>query len=94
MSYIFHPQAEDGSNDAVEYYEEISTGLDFAEKVASSINRTVNFPQAWPILDSPIRRSLLNWFPYGVLYSDQTVTIFIIAIMNLHRAPGCWKHRS
>jgi len=32
-------------------------------------------------------------FPYGVLYSEEADGIFILAVMNLHRAPDYWKRR-
>lgn len=40
-----------------------------------------------------IRRSLVSRFPYGVLYSEVDNKIHILAVMNLHRQPDCWKQR-
>lgn len=39
MIYLFHPDAEEEFNQAIEYYEEIETGLgyDFAVEVYSTI---------------------------------------------------------
>ncbi len=52
-----------------------------------------NFQKAWPVLEGDIRRSLVNRFPYGVLYSEERDKIFIVAVMNLYREPGYWKQR-
>lgn len=94
MSFSFHPEAEEEFNKAIDYYEDIELGLgyDFALEVYSTIERSVKFPKAWLVLEGEIRRSLVKRFPYGVLYSEEHKGIFIVAIMNLHRKPGHWKH--
>lgn len=58
-----------------------------------TIQRVLEFPKAWTILDGEVRRSLVKRFPYGVLYSEDAGDILILAVMNLHRAPDYWKHR-
>jgi plasmid stabilization system protein ParE len=95
MDYSFHPAAEAELNDAIDYYESIQTGLgiDLAEEVAQAVARAVKFPQAWSFIRKPVRRSLVKRFPYGVLYVAQTNSIFILAVMNLHREPDYWKNR-
>jgi len=95
MSVLFHPKAEREFNKAIEYYEEIETGLgyDFAIEIYSAIQRAVEFPKAWAVFDGEIRRTLVRRFPFGVLYSEEHEQIFVVAIMNLHRDPDYWKHR-
>jgi len=39
--------------------------------VHSAIERAASFPVAWQILDGEIRRSLINRFPYGILYAEE-----------------------
>jgi|CXWL01.1.fsa_nt_gi hypothetical protein len=70
MQIKFHPDAAIELNEAIEYYEEIETGLgfDLAIEVHSTVKRIVLFPDAWPIIDNDIRRCLVRRFPYGVLY--------------------------
>jgi len=95
MNYAFHPEAEEEFNEAVDYYEGIEPGLgyDFALEVYATINRSVEFPKAWTLLEGDVRRSLVRRFPYGILYSEEQVGIFVVALMNLHREPGYWKTR-
>ncbi len=95
MNFSFHPEAEEEFNDAIDYYEGImpELGYDFALEVYSAIQRSVEFPKAWTVLEGDVRRSLVSRFPYGVLYSEETGCIFIVAVMDLHRKPGYWKHR-
>jgi len=95
MSFSFYPEAEDEFNNAIDYYEDIEPGLgyDFALEVYSTIQRSVEFPKAWAILEGEVRRSLVSRFPYGVLYSEEPTGIYILAVMDLHRNPGYWKRR-
>jgi len=95
MNFLFHPEAEIEFNKSIDYYEEIESGLgyDFALEVYSTIKRSVEFPDAWTVLEGEIRRSLVKRFPYGILYSKEQKGIFIVAVMNLHRQPEYWKHR-
>ena len=47
MSFTFHPEAEMELNKAIDYYEEIESGLgyDFALEVFSTVQRTVSYPK-------------------------------------------------
>ena len=73
MNYSFHPEAEVEFTEAIEYYEEKELGLgcDFAVEVYSTIERTMAFPKAWPVIEEDIRRSLIRRFPYEILYSEE-----------------------
>ncbi len=95
MSFSFHPEAEKELTEAIAYYEQIEPGLgyDFALEVYSAIRRSVDFPEAWSVLDGDVRRSLVKRFPYGILYAQAEDGILILAVMNLHREPGYWKNR-
>ncbi|RLE28093.1 MAG: type II toxin-antitoxin system RelE/ParE family toxin [Acidobacteria bacterium] len=95
MTFSFHPEAEAEFNQAIDYYEEIDPGLgwDFAVEVNSTVQRTIAFPNAWPVIEGEIRRSLVRRFPYGVLYSEENGQIYIVAVMHLHRHPDYWKMR-
>jgi hypothetical protein len=95
VKFNFHPEAERELNEAIAFYEdkEIGLGFDFAAEVYSTILRLMTFPQAWPLIDAEIRRSLVMRFPYGVLYSEGKDEVIIIAVMNLHRKPDYWKDR-
>ncbi len=95
MNWSFHPEAESEFLEAVNYYEECRTGLghEFAVEIYAAIERIVAYPLAWPILEGQIRRLQTNRFPYGVLYTQDADTLYILAVMHLHRQPGYWKGR-
>lgn len=58
MMFSFHPEAETEFEEAINYYEECEPGLgeDFALEVASTIDRIIAHPKAWPILEGDLRR--------------------------------------
>ncbi|MCF6179298.1 MAG: type II toxin-antitoxin system RelE/ParE family toxin [Geopsychrobacter sp.] len=95
MTYSFHPAAEDEFNRAINYYEEIDPGLgyDFALEVYATIQRSLEHPEAWPVLLGDMRRSLVRRFPYGIIYAKRKDELYILAVMNLHRHPDYWKKR-
>jgi hypothetical protein len=95
MNYFFHPEAEEELLSTIRYYHDCQEGLgdDFFYEAQAAIQRILDFPKAWPILEKEVRRCLLNRFPYGILYSIEPDRIFIIAVMSLKLNPGYWEHR-
>ena len=96
MIYSFHPDAEVEFNVSIDYYEKCQTnlGLEFANEVYKTIQRVLDFPNAWQPLDGDIRRCLTNRFPFGIIYYQRKSEIVILAIMQLNRKPNYWKERS
>jgi len=95
MSFRFHPDAEAELFEAIQYYEDVRPGLgqEFAVEVYSAVQRALAYPCAWMVLEGEVRRALVRRFPYGVLYSEESDEILVVAVMHLHRAPGYWKER-
>ena len=56
MKYSFHHEAELEFNSAIDYYEECQDGLgfEFANEVYKTIQRSIQFPDAWHPLDGNI----------------------------------------
>lgn len=96
MNFLFHPEAEAEFLAAIDWYEErsASLGADFAAEIHAAIQRAVSMPLAWPQIDGEIRRVLTHRFPYGVLYSVEPSSIYILAVMHLRRHPDYWRERT
>ena len=95
MRFYFHPDAEAEFDRAVGYYDQSQPGLgiEFAEEVYATITRIIQYPYAWSALSKNSRRSLVNRFPYGVIYQVKSRSLRIIAVAHLNRRPGYWKER-
>jgi len=96
MTYSFHPDAEIEFNISIDYYQECkkNLGLEFANEVYKTIQRILEYPTAWQILDNNIRRCLTNRFPFGIIYYQRNDEIIILAVMQLNREPNYWRQRS
>jgi toxin ParE1/3/4 len=95
MTFDFHPKAETELLEAIAYYESCAPGLgeDFSLEVYSTVRNILSYPHAWPIVEDDVHRCLTSRFPYGVLYSIESDSVSILAVMHLHRHPDYWKHR-
>lgn len=95
MTYRFHPEALGEYQEAARYYakRDPALGLRFIEAVEDAINRILEAPERWRVLDDDVRRCLTHVFPYGVLYTIEPEFILIVAVMHGSRQPGYWKRR-
>lgn len=95
MKIVFLPPAKAELAEAVSYYNTQSEGLgyDLAAEVKKTLERVVQYPDAWPMLSKRTRRCRTNRFPYGVIYQLRPNTLLIVAIMHLSRNPETWKSR-
>ena len=95
MRYVFHPEAGSEFEDAVRYYKQRghNLGQRLRLEVRRTVDRIVQTPERWRVLESDVRRCLVRVFPYSVLYAIEPEFILIIAIAHHKQAPGYWKHR-
>lgn len=80
---------------AISYYNEQSEGLgyEFAAEVNRTLERIIQYPDAWLRLSKRTRRCRTNRFPYGLIYQVREDTLLVVAVMHLSRNPETWKSR-
>ncbi len=68
--YDFLEPAQIELEEEVRYLNEhqVNLGYEFANEVASTINRILRYPEAWNKLSKRTRRCRTKRFPYGVIY--------------------------
>ena len=95
MKFDFHPEALTEFQDAARRYrlKQEGLGLRFVASVEDAIDRIVEAPLRWRILEDDVRRCLTRVFPYAVLYTVEPDFVLIIAVMHCHRDPGYWRER-
>ena len=95
MRFYFHESAEEEFDRAVEYYEECRRGLgiEFAREIYATIERIIQYPEAWSQMSKNTRRCLVNRFPFGVIYQIKSGSVRIIAVSDLRRHPDYWLGR-
>lgn len=95
MRHVFHPEAGREFEEAVQYYRPRGRKLGerFAAEVKAVIQKMVENPERWRVLEAEVRRCVVRVFPYSVLYSIESDFILILAIAHHKRAPGYWRGR-
>jgi plasmid stabilization system protein ParE len=50
-------------------------------------------PEAWSVIETNIRRFVLQDFPYAIFYVVEDATLRVVAIAHTIRRPGYWHDR-
>ncbi|MFH1287264.1 MAG: type II toxin-antitoxin system RelE/ParE family toxin [bacterium] len=95
MKIRFLIPAEDELVDTISYYNMQSEGLgyEFASEVKRTIERIIQYPEAWSKLSKRTRRCRTKRFPYGIIYQTREEYLLIVAVMHMSREPHTWKSR-
>jgi hypothetical protein len=75
MKIEFLVVAEDELRETVTYYNQQSEGLgfEFALEVERTLERIMQYPEAWKPLSKRTRRCRTKRFPYGLVYQIRNV---------------------
>lgn len=92
---VFHPSIPDDLDEAVGYYEEISTVLAnrFRDQVNCRLNEIVDHPELFPLDLAPVRFAKIERFPYIVFFAVNEFTVIILAIVHGRSDPAKWQDR-
>ncbi len=95
MRYEFHPEALEEYRQALQWYAEREAGLalKFIEAIEDAIQRMLEAPRRWRVVDEDIRRCLTHVFPYAIVYTIEPDFLLILAVMHCSREPQYWKQR-
>ena len=91
-----HPEADEELEAAATYLEKLQTGLGghFLDDFERTLARIVVDPERWHTIRANNRKLNFRRFPYTIVYSFQAQTIYVKAVMHLHRRPFYWKDRA
>lgn len=89
------PFAELDVSDAASWYEEQrdGLGLEFLHELDSILQRIVQVPLQFPVIENEARRALLRRFPFSMYFRVIGDTVELIAVVHQHRDPGVWEQR-
>ena len=97
MIWRYHPEAAEEFLEACIHYSGISPelGRAFYASIEGSLEKIVGGPRTWPVIESDVRRCVVRRFPYGIYYTlvDEDSVILVVAVMDMRRQPGYWRHR-
>jgi len=90
-----HEAAEAEINEAADFYDIESPGLGtvFIDEIQRAIGNISLHPEAYTLIQSRVRRTILNKFPYSLIYSVRSNEIRILAVAHQKRRPFYWHRR-
>jgi len=92
---IIKPLAEEDAKDAANWYNDKKEGLgnEFLLALEASLNAIQRNPNQYQVVYKGLKRALTVRFPYGVFFTVEEDTIYVLAIAHTSRSPKTWKKR-
>jgi plasmid stabilization system protein ParE len=92
---LFTEEARAEALDAFRWYEEQRAGLGrhFRAALGAAVTRIRRDPLAYPVVRREMRRTLVERFPYLVLYRIFADVIVVVGVVHGRRDPGRWQRR-
>jgi hypothetical protein len=60
-------------------------GVEFITAVDAYLTRISVFPEIAPVYLPPVRRQVMQRFPYGIFYEPQPTRVLVLAILDLRQ---------
>lgn len=91
----FLPDAKAEFDESADWYEgrQKGFGRKFIGKVREVINRIKINPRLYAKVHGDVRQSLVERFPYSVLYQEDKQEIIVVSVFHSSRNPDVWKKR-
>jgi hypothetical protein len=95
MQVLSHPEATQELSAAALWYEQQQSGLgeEFLAEFEAALHQIVDDPYRCRLFRTDNRKLNLHRFPYAIVYSLKGDTLFVKAVMHLHRRPFYWQER-
>ncbi len=83
-------------DEAADYYdrESVTLGVDFVLAVREALDRIIENPFAYAIVEGKIRATPTHRFPYVVYFRVDRQVVTILSILHSSRDPAIWKDRT
>ena len=90
------PEARVELDEAVDWYEQRSTGLGpaFLARVREVLDRIAADPRRHATVHLDVRKVLVPRFPYVVLFREGPGEVLVISVFHTSRDPSIWKSRA
>lgn len=89
MKIKLHAKAEQDLREALDYYFEIDSKLEkkFISHLEQTFNKILKFPNLYQYETETAQKTLMDTFPYIVIYEQYEDIIMILAIFHTSRNP-------
>jgi len=91
--FILWPSAQADVDAALAWYDRRASGLArrLLDELTVAFDRITGNPFQFPLIEEPVRRTLLHKFPYSVYYLIEEEIVVVIAVVHQRRHPDTWK---
>lgn len=95
MQLSFLTIAREELAEAKRFYNRQQQGLGvaFQREAEAAARQIKERPLAWQVEVAPVRRFILDRFPYKMLYIVREDTVLVVAVAHQHRQPDYWVGR-
>jgi plasmid stabilization system protein ParE len=93
--FVVRQRAARESNEAFFWYEARRPGLGgrFRSELERVLDRIVEAPAQFPLVEQSVRIARLHSFPYEVYFSFKDDRVVILSVLHHGRHPDTWKRR-
>jgi toxin ParE1/3/4 len=93
MIFDFHPEARLEYLEAATFYNRRRPGLGtiFTLEIEATIDRIMEAPDRWPVVEQDVRKCFTHVFPYALLYTIERDNILIVSVIHFRRKPDQWR---
>ena len=95
LSIIFKRIARAELDDAIDWYEQRSTGRGaaFAAAVRGILKEIADQPGRYAVVYRDVREALVPGYPYAIYYQEKTSQILVLSVFHSARDPAVWQSR-
>lgn len=92
---VFRPEAEVEAIEAATWYEQKSRELAvrFVRELRAALDRILDNPHRYQIVEDDMRRAPVAGFPHGILYVASDDEIVVLSCFHGRRDPATWRER-
>ena len=91
----FHPEADQESEGAVQWYRERSAmaAAGFVAELSHAVQQVAETPERWPPYIAETRRYVFPVYPFSLIYRLVKHEVVVVAVAHAKRKPGYWISR-
>lgn len=93
--FVVRRRAALEAREAYRWYEEQRPGLGdrFRADLKRALDRIVENPSQFPVLEANARFAVLHTFPYKIYFALKSGRVVILAVLHQSRHPDTWKRQ-
>lgn len=95
MRVDFHPAATEELEISAAWYAQrsLDAARGFAIEVDAALKKIESDPSRFPLIDQRHQSCAINRYPFQIVFRNDGVRIYVIAVAHAKRRPNYWSKR-